>query len=666
MEDSTNRPRVGLTQTPSSVTAEASSAERAGFATWWERHHLAVAVTGCTLFLVAGRIALALQAAPLLVGVLYVSAYIFGGFFSLRDAVGKLVSERRIDVDLLMVAAAVAAASIGEWLEGGILLFLFSLSNALQHYALERTRRAITSLMSERPTRALRKQPDGSTQVVPVEALRVGDIIVVRPGEQVPIDGRICSGISSLQEATITGESVPVDKGMGASVFAGTLNLTGSLDVEVTTLADETVIARIIRRVEEAEQEQAPMQRRIDTIEQSYATGVILLTILAAVIPGLMGVNWSDSIYRAITLMVVASPCAVAMAVPAAIVAALANGARSGVLYKGGMHIENMSEVQVLAFDKTGTLTEGKPVVTDVLSAEGWDRSKLLHLAGSVESHSGHPIGQAIAAEAAAEGLEPEPPEHIHEEPGNGVRGVIKGQEIWAGNHRMLSERVPQVSPDWLRKANDLEAAGKTVVFIGADHQLLGILGLMDRLRPDAAQTVARLKAQGMKRVVMLTGDNKVVGEAIAAQAGIDEVYTDLLPDEKAQIITRLRTQCGPVAMVGDGVNDAPALAEATVGIAMGASGTDVAMETADVVLMRNDLSQLNHALSLSHRTRRVVWQNLLFALSVIGVLAAVVLTKGLVLAWGVVGHEGSTVLVILNSMRLLLGQERESVQARA
>lgn len=639
-------------------------AGREAWDAWWERHHLAVAVVGCTVFLAAGRISLALGAESAVPVALYVIAYVFGGFFSLRDAALKLVQERRIDVDLLMVAAALAAASIGEWLEGGVLLFLFSLSNALQHYAMERTRRAITSLMSERPEMAWRKEADGSLQPVRVEELQVGDRIVVRPSEQVPIDGRICSGWSALQEATITGESVPVDKGEGESVFAGTLNLTGTLEVEVTTRAEETVIARIIRRVEEAEQEQSVMQRRIDTIEQYYAVSVIVLTALLAVIPGLAGAGWAASIYRAITFMVVASPCAVAMSVPAAIVAALANGARSGVLYKGGMHIENMAEVKVLAFDKTGTLTEGRPVLTDVIPAGGHSREAVLSLAAGVERQSGHPLGQAIVAAAEAEGSIGESAEHVQELPGKGISGGVGGREVWAGNRRMLQERVPQQAEGWLARARELEESGKTVVFVGSGDEVVGILGLMDRLRPDAAATVARLKAQGIERVVMLTGDNRRVGEAVAELAGVDEVYTELLPEDKAEIVQRLRREYGPVAMVGDGVNDAPALAQATVGIAMGAAGTDVALETADVVLMRNDLAKLNHAVTLSRRTRRIVWQNLIFSLAVIGVLAFVVLTRGLVLAAGVVGHEGSTVLVILNSMRLLANRPGQGAPA--
>lgn len=625
----------------------------------WDRHHLALAVVGCTLFLATALVAHARGAARELVIAFYVAAYVSGGIFSLRQAIASLVEERRIDVDMLMVLAAVAAASIGEWLEGGILLFLFSLSNALQSYTLQRTRRAITALMATRPQEALRKEPSGEIRLVPIDELEIGDIVVVRPGERVPIDGVIVDGASSLDESTITGESVPVDKGEGDEVFGGTVNQFGALEVKVTKRPQDTVVAQIIRLVEQAQREQAPTQRVIDTIEQYYAVGVIGMTILVAVIPGLLGYGWSESIYRAITLMVVASPCAVAMAVPVPVIAAIANGARSGVLFKSGVSLEHLAEVTAIGFDKTGTLTEGRPRLTDVVAFEGWERRRVLTLAAAAEGHSEHPLAKAILEAAAAEGLEWTPAEDTVALPSKGVTAEVEEGTVWLGNRRLLAERVTSVSPYVVEQAAGLEAEGKTVVFVGLRDHVIGLVAVVDQLRPGVPEMIARLRQQGIQRMVLLTGDNRRVGEAVGRQVGLDEVFAEMLPQEKAEVITRLREEVGPVAMVGDGVNDAPALATATVGVAMGVAGTDVALETADVVLMSHDLSKLNHAVSLSRRAKRIIWQNLIFALSVIGVLSLLVLTHGLVLSVGVIGHEGSTVLVILNSLRLLWGQHR-------
>lgn len=632
--------------------------------TWkeiWDRHHPALAVIGNTIFLILAAVARAQGAPDTVVIPLFVVAYVSGGVLSLMEGLETLFVDRRIDVDLLMVMAAVAAASIGEWFEGGILLFLFSLSNAMQFYAMDRTRRAITDLMSARPREALRKDDDGELRLVPVEQLVPGDTIVVRPGDMVPIDGRIITGTSSLEEASITGESIPVSKTVGDEVFGGTLNEHGALEVRVTKLAEDTVIANIIRMVEEARTEEAPTQRRIAQIEQYYALGVIGMTILAAVIPIALGVDRSDAIYRAITLMVVASPCAVAMAVPAPVVAAIANGARSGVLFKGGVHIENMAEIAMVAFDKTGTLTEGRPQVTDIVAAADTDENEVLALAAAVESHSEHPLATAILDAAEEADLVYGEATDTQAIPGKGITASVAGQAepVWVGNHRLLHERVDDVPEQLLLAAESLEQQGKTTMFVGRGATVLGVLAAIDEIRPGTAEMIARLKQQGIKRVAMLTGDNRRVAEAIAKKAGIDEVYAELLPEEKAEMVTRLRETVGPIAMVGDGVNDAPALARATVGVAMGAAGTDVALETADVVLMTNDLAKLNHAVSLSRRTKSIVYQNLALALGVIAVLVLTVLFRGLVLAVGVIGHEGSTVLVIFNSLRLLFGQHR-------
>lgn len=634
----------------------------------WANHHLALAVVGNTVFLIAGAVARALDAASAMTTTLFVIAYVSGGWFSLLEGLESLVKRRRIDVDLLMVMAAVGAAAIGEWLEGGILLFLFSLSNAMQFYAMDRTRRAITDLMQARPREALLKTEAGDTRLVPVEELRVGDVIVVRPGELVPIDGRIAAGSSSLEEASITGESVPVHKTTGDEVYGGTLNQHGALEVRVTKLAEDTVIARIIRMVEEAQSEEAPTQRRIDRIEQYYALAVIGMTVLAAAIPIMLGVDKSAAVYRAITLMVVASPCAVAMAVPAPVVAAIANGARSGVLFKGGVHIENMAEVAVIAFDKTGTLTWGQPSVTDVVPWGGKSQREVLAWAAAAESHSEHPLAEAVLRAAEEESIDLQDAVDTRALPGKGVVARVAGREVWVGNRRLLEEKTGSDADtaDLVEKAAALEGdgPGKTVMFVGVDREVAGLLAVVDSLRPGTKEMISRLRDQGVGRVVMLTGDNRRVAEAVAAEAGIDEVYAGLLPGEKAEIIESLRRTVGPVAMVGDGVNDAPALAKSTVGVAMGAAGTDVALETADVVLMTNDLAKLNHAVGLSRRTKAVIGQNLALALGVIAVLVLWTLWRGLVLAVGVVGHEGSTLLVIFNSLRLLFGQHRSSAPA--
>lgn len=635
-------------------------------ATWkqlWDRHHPALAVLGNTVFLIAAAIARAQGVPDGVVTALFVIAYVSGGVLSLMEGLESLFHDRRIDVDLLMVLAALAAASIGEWMEGGILLFLFSLSNAMQHYALDRTRRAITDLMSARPREALRKGADGELRIVPVEELVPGDTIIVRPGDMVPIDGRIVSGTSSLVEASITGESIPASKTVGDEVYGGTVNKHGALEVQVTKLVGDTVIAKIIHLVEEAQTEEAPMQRRIDRIEQYYALAVIGMTVLAALIPMAFGVESSDAIYRAITLMVVASPCAVAMAVPAPVVAAIANGARSGVLFKGGVHIENMADVTVVAFDKTGTLTEGRPRVTDVVPASGTDEAEVLALAAAVESQSEHPLAAAVLEAAREADVVYAEAMNARAIPGKGITAAVGGHEdpVWVGNFRLVQERADVVSEELLSAAERLEREGKTTMFVGRGRTVLGVLAALDDIRPSTAAMIARLKEQGIQRVVMLTGDNERVARAIAEKAGVDEVYAQLLPEEKAEIVARLRQTVGPIAMVGDGMNDAPALARATVGVAMGAAGTDVALETADVVLMTNDLAKLNHAVSLSRRTRTIVHQNLTLALGVIAVLVLIVLFRGLVLALGVIGHEGSTVLVIFNSLRLLLGQHRSS-----
>jgi Cd2+/Zn2+-exporting ATPase len=608
----------------------------------------------------------------------YLIAYVAGGIFGVQASVESL-RQRRVDVDLLMVLAALGAAVLGAPFEGAMLLFLFSLSNLLQDYALGRTRSAIQALMKLRPDQALLKV--GQDAILrPIESLRIGDHILVRPGERVPLDGVVVEGESTVDESTLTGESMPVAKKASAPVFAGTINQSGSLEVRVTKLAHESTIARLIKLVEEAQSEKAPTERFLDKFEQIYAMGVIGLTLLLAGMPPLLfGVPFADAAYRAITVMVVASPCALVISTPAAILSAIANGARRGILFKGGAHLEEAARLEVIAFDKTGTLTMGKPAVTDVtiipLTAFAYATASravrrdqeniLLALAAAVESKSEHPLARAIVETARHRGVTIPSATNFASTPGQGVRAHVAfmgGMDIAVGSLRYFDGVRLHGLERAMCEMERLQYEGKTAVLVAklranTSAVVLGVIAVADVLRPSAPQVVERLHRLGIRRVVMLTGDNERVARAVARQAGVDEFHADLLPQDKVAIIKRLRTADGRpchVAMVGDGVNDAPALASASLGIAMGAAGTDVALETADVVLMSDDLRQIAYAIALSRQTRRVVIQNLIFAITVIAVLVAVALGLQLPLPLGVVGHEGSTVIVVLNGLRLL------------
>jgi len=588
----------------------------------------------------------------------YLVAYLAGGYFGVREGLAEL---RRgiINVDLLMVLAAIGAAILGNWREGAILLFLFSLSNTLQDYAMGRSRRAIEALMKLRPEVALVRRGNGEV-LVRVEALRLGDIVIVKPGERLPVDGVVRVGQSAVDQSTITGESVPVDVGPEKQVFASTVNLTGALEVEVTRLASESTLARIIKLVEEAHEQKAPTQRFLDEFEQKYALGVIAATLLALVIPVLvLGQPFEQSFYRAMTLLVVASPCALVISVPAAILSAIANAARRGILFKGGAHLENLASVKAVAFDKTGTLTGGKAVLTDLVPLAGQDEDALLALAAAVEARSEHPLAQAIVNAARQRQLAFEPAEDFEALSGRGAQATVAGRVFVIGKPELfLAQMDPAVGVELRSRVEALESQGKTTMLLGErgdeNLRLHGIVAVADQPRAEARQAVQALRQAGIEHVIMLTGDNPRVAEAIAQQIGVDEYKAGLLPEDKVRYVQQLGERYGVVAMVGDGVNDAPALAAAGVGIAMGAAGTDVALETADVVLMSNDLTRLAHVVKLSHKARRIVWQNIAFALGVIVVLVASNFLVGVPLPLGVVAHEGSTLVVVANGLRLL------------
>lgn len=589
----------------------------------------------------------------------YVVAYLAGGAFGLRAGLESL-RQTTIDVDLLMILAALGAAVVGAPFEGAMLLFLFSLSNVLQTYALDRTRTAIRSLMALRPEEALVRRGE---ELVTLRAgeVAVGDRVIVRPGERIPLDGVVVEGESSVDQASITGESMPVARGPGDNVLAGTINQKGGLEIAVSRPAKESTIARLIKLVEEAHSEKATTQRFIDTAEQYYAMGVIVLTALAIVVPiWLLGESFGEAFYRAMTLMVAASPCALVISTPATVLSAIANGARKGVLFKGGVYVEQAAAIKVVAFDKTGTLTAGRPQVTDVIALNGTSEEDVLRHAAAVEARSEHPLAEAIVQAARARDLAWPEATGFQSETGRGVSASINGTTIAVGNRRFYREAGAAGLDGASAAVDALYAEGKTTVVVaradgdGGPYEVLGVIAIADVLRPETRDVVRALKERGVERVVMLTGDNERVAESIAAAAGVDAYHAELLPEDKVRILKEEAARYGPVAMVGDGVNDAPALATASIGMAMGAAGTDVALETADVVLMGDDLSKIPYVIGLSRQTRRTLMQNLVFAVGVIGVLIAAVLGVGLALPLSVIGHEGSTVLVSLNGLRLL------------
>jgi len=602
----------------------------------------------------------------------YAGAYLTGGYFGVRAGLQSL-RQWTIDVDLLMVLAALGAAVVNAPFEGAMLLFLFSLSNVLQAFAIDRTRRAIKSLMKLRPEKALARR-DGRTVLLPVGELIIGDVLVVRPGESIALDSVIIEGSSAIDQASITGESIPVSKAIGDPVFAGTINQTGGLEIRVTKLSKDSTIEKLVRMVEEAQSEKAETQRFLDRAEQFYAAGVILFTIGLIVVPMLfLHEPFQTTFYRAMTVMVVASPCALIISTPASILSAIGGAARRGVLFKGGVHLEAAATVKVVTFDKTGTLTEGKPRVTDVVvdgrvvdfrTVPDPAALALLGLVGAVEVKSEHPLAQAIVTECKQRGVALEECAAFQSVSGKGASGLVGQRRIGVGNARYFTAQNVTIPEDFTARIATLQDEGKTCVIVGelvegtGTAKLLGAVAIADVLRPDAASVIQQLKANGIERVVMLTGDNTRVAGAIAKLAGVDEYHADLLPEDKVRVIKELKT-IGPVAMVGDGVNDAPALATATVGIAMGAAGTDVAMETADIVLMSDSLQNIVFALDLARHARRVIYQNLIFAMSVILVLVVSALGFKLPLPIGVIGHEGSTVLVCLNGLRMLTFRPR-------
>ena len=597
---------------------------------------------------------------------LYLGAYLFAGQEGVKSAIASL-REKVLDVDVLMVLAALGAALVGAPFEGALLLFLFSFSNVLQRYAMDRTHRAIESLLTLRPETALVMR-GGGTVSVPVEDLEIGETVVVKPGEQIPVDGELSEGRTHVDESSLTGESMPVAKTPGSTLFAGTINQSGGIELEVTKRSEDSALARMVKLVAEAQAEKSRTQRFLETAEQWYAMGVILFTIGVFLVPWLMwGETFAEAFYRAMTVMVVASPCALIISTPATVLSAIGGAARRGILIKGGSHLERASMVDIVAVDKTGTLTIGKPSLTEIVSPQGrngvpgdlpQEAVELLRIAAALESKSEHPLAHAIVDAAA--GLKTEIPAAtaFQSTTGKGAEATIEDKRYLIGSERWFREIEADGFSSLSELSKPLQEKGHTCVWLGLREgdmvTAMAVFAMADTIRPEARELTAQLHKLGVKKVVMLTGDQRAVAKTIAAEAGVDEIQAELLPEDKLKVIRELKRE-GCVMMVGDGVNDAPALAASDLSVAMGAAGTDVAMETADVVLMGDRLENIPLLLSHSRRAKRLLIQNLSLAAGVIFFLIIAALGFALPLPIGVVGHEGSTVIVCLNGLRLLM-----------
>ncbi|WHY78739.1 heavy metal translocating P-type ATPase [Neobacillus sp. WH10] len=583
--------------------------------------------------------------------VAYLLAFVIGGFAKAKEGIEATYDNKELNVEMLMIFAAVGSAIIGYWTEGAVLIFIFAVSGALETYTMNKSHKEISSLMELQPEEALLIS-NGYENKVPVSELLVGDQILIKPGERVPSDGTIIKGQTNIDEAAITGESMPVSKGEQEEVFAGTVNMTGSITVQVTKASNDTLFQKIIQLVQSAQSEKSPSQLFIERFEGTYVKVVLLVVIAMIFLPYfLLGWSWHESFYRAMILLVVASPCALVASIMPATLSAISNGARHGILVKGGVHLENLSHLEAIAFDKTGTLTKGKPEVTEVIVKDGLEKENLIWKAASIESHSNHPLAQAIV-KYAKQTISKElfHPNSLEDVPGWGVKAEMDGDQWKIGKAAFVGkENVDKFAGG---KAKVLASLGNTLVFIKINGELSAMIAMKDVVREETKVAIDHLKKQGIQ-TVMLTGDSEKTARAIADESHVDEFFAECLPEEKVDQLKLLKDKYKTVAMVGDGINDAPALAIANVGIAMG-EGTDVALETADIVLMKNDLPKISEAIRLSQRMNKIIKQNVIFSITVIMLLIASNFFQMLDLPYGVIGHEGSTILVILNSLRLL------------
>jgi len=582
---------------------------------------------------------------------LYILCIGLGAYWPARSGLLMLLNAHELDMNVLMCLAITGALAIGEFQEGAVVVFLFSLGNALQAATMEKTRNSIQALISLSPDKALVRRM-GLDIILPVKDIRLGDIIIVRPGDKIPMDGKVITGISSVDQAVITGESIPVLKQAGDQVYAGTINQRGALELETTRLAADNTMARIIHLVEEAQGQRAPSQQYVERFAKYYTPTVIFIALAIATIPPLaLHQPFSKWLYQASALLLVACPCALLISVPVAIVSAIGSAARRGVLIKGGMHLEQTGSLKVIAFDKTGTLTIGKPEVSDIVPLTG-SEEQLISLAAAIESRSEHPLGEAILQYAKQRGLSIPEVTAFEALIGQGAGGEIDGQRYYIGNSRFFAGyAVPLPVKELLEK---LQNEGKTVMFLGNEEQILGVIAVADIMRENSPLAIKKLRQAGIQRIVMLTGDNEATAQAIANMSGVDDFSAGLLPEGKVDAVKDLLSRHGKVGMVGDGINDAPAMAVATVGIAMGAAGSDAVLETADIALMADDLSKLAYSIDLSRKYVRIIKQNISFSLAVKAIILLLAVPGWLTLWLAVAGDMGTSLLVTLNGMRLM------------
>ncbi len=615
-----------------------------------------VFLTGVTLIgLVLGVYLQTKEMSPLLIGGAFLCAYLAGGLPVAIRSVKKLLN-KSIGINLLMVLAALAAAGVGEVRDGAILLFLFSLAGVLESYALGNTKRAVAALMKLRPDEANVLNSDGTTARVRVEELAIGQSVIVRPGERLPVDGVIKEGSGAIDQSSVTGESVPVDSEPGSKVFAGTVNQNAVLTVEVSKTADQSTIARMIELVTEAQEKRSPSERFSKWFGERYTVVVLVGSVLALVIFILIGLPMDDALYKAATLLVVASPCAIVISVPAAVLSAIAAAARTGVLFKGGAALEDFGSVTTVAFDKTGTLTEGKMRVAEVISFSDYTVLEILSFATSIETHSEHPLAHSVRTYAKDKKVNVVEATDIEAIPGKGIIATIDGEMYWAGNRSLLNFKGEVLKKEHEEVLQELERSGKTTVIIGNGNNVLGVIAIADTIRPSALTALTALRKQGIKRFVMLTGDTEIVAQTIGKELSFksEDIFGALLPEDKVRQVELLNEKY-KVAFVGDGVNDAAALATARVGVAMGVGGSDVAIEAADVTFLSDDLMKLAYTHKLSQKANLIIKQNLFFAVGIMGLMILMTIFGNLPLPLGVIGHEGGTLLVVFNGLRLLL-----------